>query len=911
MKKIIYLFIFLIPLSSSSQNKKDQVQIAAELWDIEKKLNSYSVSSYAETIYLHTDRTVYNPGDTIWFKAYILDQFKQKFCKSYTLAVSLFNEKNQNIISEHFTIKNASSYGQLIIPTSLEVGEYALIALTGFMIENKLNEYFLKKIKISSQVKTEPTYLLNFKESAYNIGDSLYLELIIKDYFGNLMPNVRLNYQLRTEDTVLISDKTKLNKQSKAHIYNIIPEYNIKERLFVDINIPSKKSSKRILIPVNNNKINIHFFPESGYLINGINNKVAFKAVRNNGSPVQISGKILDENKNLISLFTSNSEGLGIFSFTPDKLKKYKIELDSNFNCSNVILPEIVDEGIVLNIDNNNPKILKALITPSKLFENKDYYLLIHNKTSVLSGTQILRGKKLIEIDKSILPKGICCITVFDRNNIPYAERLFLNSLDIKAGFDIDLENLQDSIQISFSKTKDDFNKEDVSISVYFSNSDFTNNQKFQQDNILSYFLLSSELKGKIPESLFYFNGSGKGSERLIDLVLLTNGWRKYNWKEIDSFLKTDKVDNQFDENISGFVLDSRNKPLKNASIYVTNINDYNLIFGTKTDQFGKFNLSRKYFNSHQDNIILGLKGSNQKLKIELNDYYQKNIDEIAIKSKLKNRLKNHYSYNDQIETINISNSRLIEEIDVFEKQNVKTNETKYTSIFNAVDIKSKVFQDKHIGNQYFLDLLNEVAPPNKTNVLEKTVHYRPRIKHPLLIGKLDAMNGGTVAEINQDKNAREPGVLFVVNDVPIGNSYENLEMLTRTDIKSISVLKNPIGYFYYGEKANGGIVFVETRTEIEKTEYSFEPAQNLYLPKLYSKQKEFYKPLFLLEEEANMNKYVTIYWNPNFDIENNLISWKVPKGEYLNKNIIISIEGINKEGTFICEHEKLRIKTE
>lgn len=51
--------------------------------------------------------------------------------------------------------------------------------------------------------------------------------------------------------------------------------------------------------------------------------------------------------------------------------------------------------------------------------------------------------------------------------------------------------------------------------------------------NIISGLMLSSELKGVVYNPALYFKDTAQITQRYLDLVMLTNGWRKYNWQQI------------------------------------------------------------------------------------------------------------------------------------------------------------------------------------------------------------------------------------------------------------------------------------------------------------------------------------------------------------------------------------------
>lgn len=52
-------------------------------------------------------------------------------------------------------------------------------------------------------------------------------------------------------------------------------------------------------------------------------------------------------------------------------------------------------------------------------------------------------------------------------------------------------------------------------------------------DNIISHLLLSSDLKGQIFNPAYYFSSNDNVVSEHLDLVMLTNGWRRFKWDDI------------------------------------------------------------------------------------------------------------------------------------------------------------------------------------------------------------------------------------------------------------------------------------------------------------------------------------------------------------------------------------------
>ena len=117
-----------------------------------------------------------------------------------------------------------------------------------------------------------------------------------------------------------------------------------------------------------------------------------------------------------------------------------------------------------------------------------------------------------------------------------------------------------------------------------------------KQDNILTYLLLSSELKGKIHEPAFYFNPEEPKAKKAIDLLMLTHGWRNYIKKPITGINK-DMHQPERLEIQSGQVRTKDNKPIT-AKLILFNTRDKKAaVFNT--DAHGNFSFHIKKRRSY------------------------------------------------------------------------------------------------------------------------------------------------------------------------------------------------------------------------------------------------------------------------------------------------------------------------
>lgn len=83
-----------------------------------------------------------------------------------------------------------------------------------------------------------------------------------------------------------------------------------------------------------------------------------------------------------------------------------------------------------------------------------------------------------------------------------------------------------------------------------------------KQDHLLSWLLLGSELKGKVEEPQFYFRQDEPRAAPALDLPMLTQGYRYFDYTELVTKENKLQVLPEQDYILSGRVLNSQQKPV-------------------------------------------------------------------------------------------------------------------------------------------------------------------------------------------------------------------------------------------------------------------------------------------------------------------------------------------------------------
>ncbi len=287
----------------------------------------------------------------------------------------------------------------------------------------------------------------------------------------------------------------------------------------------------------NNPTYSIYFLPEGGQLQESVECNIGFKANDQAQMPVHVQGKITDETGKEITTFKSSYDGMGAFHFTPEQGKTYQAEiLWPGGKTEKKSLQPANTEGITMTADNSN--LLKTFIKVSRGKTNPSAYndlLLVaqqNNKLVYMARLNIDEGMDAVAINKKNLPAGIMHITIMNKEGKPLAERLiFVANHELTGELNSSLNTnarAKNTVAISLPGWK----KINGAVSVV--NAGIESQPATQ--NIFSSLLLSSDLHGNIHEPYKYFLNKADSTIAHLDLLMLTNGWRRFTWPDIMAY---------------------------------------------------------------------------------------------------------------------------------------------------------------------------------------------------------------------------------------------------------------------------------------------------------------------------------------------------------------------------------------
>jgi hypothetical protein len=631
----------------------------------------------------------------------------------------------------------------------------------------------------------------------------------------------------------------------------------------------------------------IHFLPEGGDWVNGIPSLMAFKVTDANGMPVKAEG-VIKSNGNTVTEFATTHDGMGAFTMLAQPNQSYTaVWKDAGGNEHTTALPTAKTNGISLHI---------ADVTAGKkfyIFRSKDadaadkqVTLVAHSNGTIayqikvdLSNAEMSNGT----IPVKDMPSGILYITVFNKNLKPIAERItFVNNHDYSFNVDTSFTAIS-KVKRGLNQLKlavKDTIRSNYSVSVIDADMD---GSAPNRDNIVSHMLLTGDLRGKIVNPYYYFANQTDDAAKNLDLVMLTHGWRKYNWSN-DTTALTDTIPNHRFLSINGKINDIKSNSLiagSYATIIIETPDSSRVMMPLTIDKHGRFfrdgliyyGDAKLYFKFTDKRLATG----KPKISIDnglINNFiypFMKPAPDTGITAdapplQLSKRVQDYM--------LQLKNTRQLKEVQI--KSKGISQEKKIDKVYTASVFKDGISTNLLVGND-----------PRATNYGSLFQYLQGKIPGIVIRDPL-----GDVPSIVW----RNDPVAFFLNN--FSSSAADIRNTPMMDVEYVKIYDPSMGGAF---GAYGGVISVYTK---RGKGFSFDDKNNKMLPLPgYTPVKEFFSPDYATAATAvaKPDLRATLYWNPNIILDKEKQEYLI---KFYNNDVTrkfkIVLEGINFDGKLV-----------
>ena len=363
-----------------------------------------------------------------------------------------------------------------------------------------------------------------------------YVEVLDKMGFAVLQAKVELKGGLGSGSFFIPASLSSGNYRFRAYtswMKNFPPEFYFSQT----VSIVNTFVAPEPLKPVEGVSCKVDFFPEGGELVSGIQSKVAFKVTDDKGDIANCQGVILDNEGDTAAYFSPHGSGLGHFLITPSSGKKYKAVItDGQGRRKESAFPEIQPRGYTLQLFDSADHL--RVEVRSAGVDDGGVYLFVHARQVVVhaQSNSLRDNRALFVIQKSALPAGISHLTVFTQDLQPVCERLYFKyprkELDIAISTNQKTIARRKRVSVVL-ETKDEGAPSPANLSLSVFRIDSLSS--LNATNIHQYLWLRSDLPGALPSPEYFFGRKANEKDRFVamDNLMLTHGWRRFDWEDI------------------------------------------------------------------------------------------------------------------------------------------------------------------------------------------------------------------------------------------------------------------------------------------------------------------------------------------------------------------------------------------
>lgn len=895
-----------------------------------------------EKVYLHLDNNCYFLGDTIWYKAYVVladDNSPQPL--SRILYTELLNEQGYVVERQKLVLsETGQADGCFAICDTTFAGFYEVRAYTKWMLNfgyDKIPSWHLE-------------HWLPYNANSEGIstgggGGPDNIEYKIVDGVGADIDNLeednrKLQELAETDseeernDSEIEKEKGDYNYREGLNVYKdgmdrnfrdygnlfsrVVPVYSRPDSAekYLQKIMPTKITMGDYEVRWKEKEFNMQFYPEGGTLLLGHECRVAWEVFNQEIERMNVSGALYEDGEFLDSIHPYHG-GRGFFTFTPKKGKNYKVKFTFPSDHFSFDLPKAEKEGARLIVTEDDEAVYFDV---EKEFEtDQTLYLSVYCRGKKVHRFRI-DGKDKWEDAMYLddLPEGVNQAVLADELGNVYADRLFfVNKLYESQGKILvdgvanraytPLEKIRLSMLATDAKGRP---LQDQTFSVSVRDADQLD-PTFDTSNILTNLLLQSEIKGFVETPDYYFEANDEHHRTALDLLLMIQGWRRYEWRDIEKpelsnlrYLPEQKMV------INGQAFPLRKKlfvkdlGLLQISCSILNLNDdlkegdyYKFKGVVEADSDGRFSFA---YDPFYGNVKLTLRGKFvRKLDKKKYDLLSHDKEIFIAKEYYYPQTTRAYSWYETNSPELTKEKKLTWE--EFQQDIYATEWIPQVNIKSKKRPHAKRQKDKPVFETDFLDFINDQWDQgfyNATNLFDNQN-----------VSPMDAFIGSYVrGQYMPTINNHENHVYSMNWDTNFGqrsllNSF--LPILDRIIVVSDAPRRpTPFEHYHQDRRENGETTFGidsyinfitfpndKTKRTVGR-EYNFQG---------FNRPVEYYNPDYSKASLPDIHDYRrTLYWNPNVTTD----KYGRANIEFYNnsvsKVIDISAEGISKYGQFL-----------
>ena len=765
-----------------------------------------------------------------------------------------------------------------------------ILAVSSFVSFRPYDDEFIQRLieqfrVYSGQHPTEKVYI-HIDRDTYLIGETVWLKGYIFDgktqeadtlskvLYVDLVDlnarRVRLRTQLRATNSyapgqLLLPDSLPSGSYQLRGYTNFMrnyPDAYFFAKTITILRADESGAAKRT--PTVMPKPDVQFLPEGGHLVTGLTSRVAYKVVNPAGEGLAVKGFVLDAKKDTVIGFTTTHLGMGYLMFKPEPAQSYTAFITlADGTLASYPMPTAQEQGVVMQVENltNKDNVLVYVMNNKTVIDSSATLTLVaQSRGQIVQVAKVPLSRKtaMVRLPRSGFPEGIAQLTVFDEAHKPVCERLvFINKneqLTVDVVADKAVYKNREQVNLTITTRSADGKPQPANLSLAAVDARLAPEADSNGATIRSHLLLSSDLTGTIEQPDAYFNPANRDRWLQLDLLLLTQGWRRFAWADVlAGTVPPTRYPIERGLSLTGRVVRPNQKDIggkvRLTFILAKKDSTRDVLVG-ESDESGNYVAYDLDFTDTTTVLTQGLKGSaNRNLVITLDQLLMPTVTLIqAPYNPMEFRADELADF-----------IRRTKEYQEIERQIKRNGEV----LLQAVTVKAKKYEERDTrvlyGSPDATVKFDQMSTAGRLTILD------------VIQGKIAGVQvtgSGFNAKVQIRGAANFSGPvepLFILDGMPM--DLQGIMGISVQDVDRVDVLKGASAAIY-GSRASGGVISILTKRGKPDYDFSKDIVPGSLLVKLpgYAPVREFYAPRYNVKkpEHVRPDYRTTLFWIPS-----------------------------------------------
>jgi len=495
--------------------------------------------------YVSTDKPIYRPGETVYFRGVVLHGLTRKPSDQQMQATyEIIGPKGDTVARGGTQVQESVVGFSWVVPEGQAGGQYKVKIMHPWFGYPPGERSFDVRVYRAPRLKNQ----IVFVRDGYGPGDEVAATLHTERAEGGIPAGAPVTVIARVDGEEVYRGNAQVDAQGNCEARFKLPA-NIARgegtlALVIDDGGAVETASKTI--PILLQTVDLQMYPEGGDLVAGLPCRVYLEAKTPAKKPADIAGAIVDDQGQTVAEFRTEHEGRGRFSFTPAADRTYKLQITEPTGIKTTYaLPAAKSQGAVIRSEQEVYEPGAPIKLSVAASTSSDYRLTLRQREEEKAAVNVkLTGGEPAEV--SLTPaanvSGVLIATLLNGDGVPVAERLIFRRPEKEVAVQIvpDKKQYTPGGKVRLTLKTTDSSGKPVSAVVGVTATDESVlemiEKREQAPRLPVMVLLEGEVR-ELADAHVYLDPQNEKAPLAVDLLLGTQGWRRFAFVRVSDFV--------------------------------------------------------------------------------------------------------------------------------------------------------------------------------------------------------------------------------------------------------------------------------------------------------------------------------------------------------------------------------------